>query len=180
MFYNLNCYTLVFSLQNVVCLHTAQFCRITQWCRNCNNPHWYARQGYTPKSWWKNQCTYVLRPGVQMELGQQKYHKTRLSDLETDCPMFDTYWVHDKARRVLISRHDFHMLARCAWDSMRQTVWFRDRLSDFETDCLTWRQTVPKESRQQNNRLKTQVSHAGCACDRQSDFKRLCAGQGLH
>ena len=50
MFYNLNCYTLIFSLQNVVCLHTDQFCRITKWCRSCNNPHWYARQGFTPKS----------------------------------------------------------------------------------------------------------------------------------
>ena len=64
------------------------------------------------------------------------------------------------------------------WQDAHETAW--DRLSDFETDCLTWRQTVPKESRQQNNRLKTQVSHVGCACDRQSDFKRLCAGQGSH
>lgn len=162
-----------------------------------------------------------------MELGQQKYHKTQLSDLETDCPMFDTYWVQDKARRVLISRHDFHMLAGCAWDSMRQTVWLRDRLFDMETDCtkgvkatkyqtqdtsftcrmcmlqtvwlqetvcrtrlalgrnydidclivgqivwlldcLTSRQSVKKESRQQNfTRLKTQLSHAS----------RMCMGQ---
>ena len=57
---------------------------------------------------------------------------TQLVDLETDCLTFETYWVQDKACRGLISRHDFHMLARCAWD----------RLSDFETDYLTSRQTA--------------------------------------
>ena len=43
-----------------------------------------------------------------------KVSQDTLSDLETDRLMFDTYWVQDKARRVLISRHDFHMLAGCA------------------------------------------------------------------
>lgn len=57
---------------------------------------------------------------------------TQLVDLETDCLTFETYWVQDKACRGLISRHDFHMLARCAWD----------RLSDLETDYLTSRQTA--------------------------------------
>ena len=39
---------------------------------------------------------------------------TQLVDLETDCLTFETYWLQDKACRGLISRHDFHMLARCA------------------------------------------------------------------
>ena len=78
----------------------------------------------------------------------------RLSD-------FETYCVQDTARKKLISgtqetqeidfRNGFHMPAGCAWD----------RLSEFETDCLTLRQTVPKESRQQKYH-KTQDTSFTC------------------
>lgn len=56
-----------------------------------------------------------------------------------------------------------------------QTVWLRDTLcatqgwhwTNYETDCLTLRQSVRKESRQQkSHKIQTQVSHVSRMCMR--------------